>query len=114
MGYKITNGNTGEVKHFGAHRVEEEYTGSEKVSKNSNDPSSRFIGTDSLTNVLKSQTPGYSKTLKTIKRIVKEMYVRDASGKKVPIEKKKFRGADMKMHTSYPGKSSSSGGDGGE
>jgi len=110
MGYKITNATTGEVKHFGAHRVEEEYTGAEKVSRNSNEPSSRFIGTDSLTNVLKSQTPGYSSAVKTIKKVVKEMYIRDASGKKVPIEKKKFRGSNMKMQSAYPGKSSSSGG----
>lgn len=110
MGYKITNASTGEVKHFGTHRVEEEYTGAEKVSTNSDDPSSRFIGTDSLTKVLKSQTPGYSNAIKTIKKVVKEMYVRDASGKKVPIEKKKFRGSNMKMQSAYPGKSSSSSG----
>jgi len=91
----------------------EEYTGAEKVSHNSDDPSSRFMGTTALTDVYKSQTPGYSKTLSTIKRVVKEMYVRDASGKKIPVEKKKFRGSDMKMHSAYPGKSSSSG-DGGE
>ena len=47
----------------------EEYTGAEKVSKNSDDASSRFIGTDSLTNVYKKATPGYTKT---IKRVVKE------------------------------------------
>jgi hypothetical protein len=47
----------------------EEYTGAEKVSKNSNDPSSRFVATNSLTDVLKKDTPGYSKT---IKRVVKE------------------------------------------
>jgi len=42
----------------------EEYTGAEKVSKNSDDPSSRFVGTTSLTNVLKKETPGYTKTIK--------------------------------------------------
>ena len=47
----------------------EEYTGAEKVSKNSNDASSRFVGTTSLTNVYKKMTPGYAKT---IKRVVKE------------------------------------------
>lgn len=47
----------------------EQYTGAEKVSKNSDDASSRFIGTDSLTDVYKKQTPGYTKT---IKRVVKE------------------------------------------
>jgi len=47
----------------------EEYTGAEKVSKNSDDASSRFIGTDSLTANYKKTTPGYAKT---IKRVVKE------------------------------------------
>ena len=47
----------------------EEYTGAEKVSKNSNDPSSRFAATSSLTNVYKKDTPGYSST---IKRAIKE------------------------------------------
>jgi len=50
-------------------QTKEEYTGAEKVSKNSDDSSSRFIGTDSLTNVYKKATPGYTKT---IKRVVKE------------------------------------------
>lgn len=39
-----------------------------------------------------------------------EMYVRDPSGKKIDVKKQKFRGADNKMHSAYPGKSSSSGG----
>jgi len=47
----------------------EDYTGAEKVSKNSDDASSRFIGTNSLTNVYKKATPGYTKT---IKRVAKE------------------------------------------
>ena len=89
----------------------EEYTGAEPVSHNSNDPSSRFVGTTALTDVFKSQTPGYSKK-DTIKRVVKEMYVRDAAGKEIEIKKQKFRGADNKMHTTFPGKSSSSGGGG--
>ena len=47
----------------------EAYTGSENVSKNSDDASSRFVGTNSLTDVYKKATPGYAKT---IKRVVKE------------------------------------------
>jgi hypothetical protein len=47
----------------------EEYTGAEKVSKNSDDPSSRFDATTSLTNVYKKDTHGYSST---IKRAIKE------------------------------------------
>jgi hypothetical protein len=52
-------------------QTKEEYTGAEKVSRNSDDPSSRFIGTNELTKVYKEATPGQS-TLKTIKRVVKE------------------------------------------
>jgi hypothetical protein len=51
------------------------------VSKNSNDPSSRFVGTNSLTDVLKKETPGYTKT---IKRVVKEYIEEDAKGYKSP------------------------------
>lgn len=47
----------------------EAYTGAEKVSKNSDDASSRFVGTDALTDVYKKATPGY---VSTIKRVVKE------------------------------------------
>jgi hypothetical protein len=50
---------------------QESYTGAETVSKDPNQASSRFIGTDSLTDVYKTDTPGQS-TLKTIKKVVKE------------------------------------------
>ena len=50
----------------------EEYTGAEKVSHNSDDPSSRFVGTTALTDVYKKATPGQSTTLKTIKKVVSE------------------------------------------
>lgn len=113
--------------------TKEEYTGAEPTSRNMEDPASRFVGTDALTDTYKNTTPGYSKTLSTIKRVVKEahmckcggkcgcdkkknvkeeMFVRNASGKQVQIKKEKFRGSDMKMHKAYPGKSSSSGGGG--
>ena len=48
--------------------------------------------------------------MKRFKDYIKELQVRDASGKIIQIRKQKFRGADMKLHTAYPGKSSSSGG----
>ena len=47
----------------------------EKQSKNPNEPSSRFMGTTSLTNIYKEATPGQMKesnTLSTIKRVLKE------------------------------------------
>ena len=62
----------------------EEYTGSEKVSKNKNDPSSRFEGTTSLTKVLAGDTPGQSPVMKTIKKVVNEATYQ---GKKVPLNK---------------------------
>jgi hypothetical protein len=48
--------------------------------------------------------------MKTFKDTMKEMVVRDPSGKLIPVKKIKFRGADSKIHTAYPGKSASSGG----
>ena len=62
----------------------EEYTGSEKVSKNKNDPSSRFEGTTSLTKVLAGDTPGQSPVMKTIKKVVNEATYQ---GKSVPLNK---------------------------
>ena len=67
----------------------ENYTGAEKVSSNSDEPSSRFAATNSLTNVYKKDTPGYTGT---IKRAVKEhcgcdkekKMVEDAKGYKNP------------------------------
>jgi hypothetical protein len=50
-------------------QTKEDYTGTEKVSKNSDDASSRFVGTNSLTDVYKKSTPGYTNT---VKRVVKE------------------------------------------
>lgn len=39
--------------------------------KNSDNPENRFIGTDSLTQIYKDETPGQSKA-KTVKRVIKE------------------------------------------
>lgn len=65
----------------------EEYTGSEKVSKNKDEASSRFIGTKSLTDVYKQDTPGEMKkeeTISTIKRVVNEATYK---GRKVSLNK---------------------------
>jgi hypothetical protein len=59
----------------------EAYTSGEPQSSDPTEPSSRFVGTDSLTNVFKSSTPGQSKTLKTIKRVVKEAHQCKCGGK---------------------------------
>jgi hypothetical protein len=64
-------------------KISEAYTQAESQSKDQADPSSRFIGTDSLTDILKSQTPGQSK-LSTIKRVVKEAQYH---GREVPLNK---------------------------
>jgi hypothetical protein len=50
----------------------EEYTGTEKVSKSSDEPSSRFVGTTSLTNVYKKMTPGYETIKKTVREKLEE------------------------------------------
>jgi hypothetical protein len=52
----------------------EAYSIDEPQSKNPNDASSRLVGTNSLTGILKNDTPGQgmSKTLKTIKKVIKE------------------------------------------
>ena len=50
----------------------ESYTGAETVSNTPDDPSNRFVGTDALTNNYKTATPGQSKTLSIVKRVVKE------------------------------------------
>jgi hypothetical protein len=63
--------------------AQEEYTGSEKVSKNSEDASSRFIGTNSLTDIYKNMTPGQEiakKRIDTIKKVVKEQTLNECNG----------------------------------
>lgn len=65
-------------------QAQEEYTGAEKVSKNKNDPSSRFIGTTSYTNILASDTPGQSSLVKNVKKVVNEATYK---GKTVPLNK---------------------------
>ena len=50
--------------------------------------------------------------VKTFRDFLDELYVRDASGKIINIRKQKFRGADGKLHSAFPGKSASSGGGG--
>ena len=65
----------------------DEYTGAEKVSKNKNDPSSRFDATSSLANIYKRDTSGQTMeqtSLSTIKRVVAEATYK---GKKVPLNK---------------------------
>ena len=67
---------------------EETYTGAETVSGNSDDPSSRFIGTSSLTDVYKTATPGQSSVTKTVKRVVREALDEATyQGKTVPLNK---------------------------
>ena len=62
----------------------EEYSGAEKVSKNKNDPSSRFIGTASYSKILANDTPGQSSVTKAIKKVVNEATYK---GKTVPLNK---------------------------
>ena len=48
--------------------------------------------------------------MKTFKQYIHELAVRDSTGKLIKLKKLPYRGADMKIHTAYPGKSASSGG----
>lgn len=50
----------------------------EPISTNPDDPSSRFIGTDSLTTIYANETPGQSRTLRSIKDAVRD--VRESEG----------------------------------
>jgi hypothetical protein len=52
--------------------------------------------------------------MKSFKQYIAELSVRDVSGKLIKIKKVVSRGADMKLHKTYPGKSSSSGGGNGD
>ena len=52
--------------------------------------------------------------MRKFRDFIKELAVRDVSGKLIKIKKVVSRGADMKLHKTYPGKSSSSGGGNGD
>jgi len=51
--------------------VKEAYTGAEKTSKKMEEPASRFVGTDALTDTYKNATPG-QKVKKIVKEVVEE------------------------------------------
>jgi hypothetical protein len=51
--------------------------------------------------------------MKKFKEYISELAVRSMSGGMIPIKKVVSRGADGKLHKTFPGKSSSSGGGGG-
>jgi len=63
-------------------QTKEAYTGAEPTTSNTDSPSSRFVGTNELTDTYANMTPGQSKA-KTIKRIVKEVN-EDKKGYKNP------------------------------
>lgn len=95
-------------------QTKNESINAEKISSNPIKPSNRFVATTSLTNNYKKSTPGYTGTIKRVAvESIKELAVRDVSGKMIPIKKELSRGINMKLHKTYPGKSSSSGGGGG-
>ena len=81
---------------------------SEKQSHNPNDPDSRFDGTTAARNTYTKETPG-----QVVKRVIKEIAIRNIKGEMINIKNQKFRGSDNKIHSAPPGKSSSSGGGGG-
>lgn len=91
----------------------EEYTGAEKTSNDFTKPNSRFNGTNNLDKVYKEMTPGQS-TKDTIKKVVKEIAIRDAAGHVKQLKNVKIRMADGSIKSLPPGKSGSSGGGGKE
>jgi len=93
--------------------VKEKYTGAEETSGDFTKPNSRFIGTDNLDKVYKEMTPGQS-TKNTIKRVVKEVTIRDAAGHMKRLKNVDIRMANGKIKSLPPGKSGSSGGGGKE
>jgi Domain of unknown function (DUF6321) len=93
--------------------VKEKYTGAEETSGDFTKPNSRFIGTDNLDKIYKEMTPGQS-TKNTIKRVVKEVTIRDAAGHMKRLKNVDIRMANGKIKSLPPGKSGSSGGGGKE
>lgn len=77
----------------------EEYTGAEIVSKDKNKSSSRFIGTKSLTDIYKKDTPKEMKTestTDTIKRVITETKICEDCDCGLAEEVLNERGADSK------------------
>jgi hypothetical protein len=77
----VNQQNTREIRRFPGKTVAEN---AEVQSKDKKDPSSRFIGTTSYTNILASDTPGQSSVVKKIKKVVNEATYK---GKTVPLNK---------------------------
>jgi len=79
---------------------------SELQSNNPNDPDSRFDGTTTGAETYAKETPG-----QRIKRVIKELSVRDTSNKMINIKNQKFRGSDNKIHSAPAAPSGSHYGD---
>ena len=73
----------------------EEYTGAEKASKNIEDPASRFVGTDELTNTYKNATPG-QKVKKVVKEVVESADAYLANGRQM-LKLKRLKAAAAKQ-----------------
>lgn len=76
--------------------TKEEVSNGETISNNSNDPSSRFVGSDSLTQVYKDMTPGQSKLTTAVKKVVRESQVCEDCNCGLREELINERGADSK------------------
>jgi hypothetical protein len=90
--------------HIGKHFKNAET--SELQSHNPNDPDSRFDGTTAGADTYRKLTPG-----QVIKRVIKELSVRDTSNKLINIKNQKFRGSDNKIHSAPAAPSGSHYGD---
>jgi len=73
----------------------------EPHSTNKNKPSSRFDASDELVNVYKKDTPGQSKTLKTIRKVVEEvLYECNGNctcGKQPPVTEAEYQGRKVQL-----------------
>lgn len=75
-------------------RIKEEVENAEAISKNPNDPASRFMGSDELVAIYKEQTPGQSATCKAVKDVVKEeLESRSLNEKAESIRQQRLMGA---------------------
>lgn len=84
-----------------------EEVNSEKHTTDRNKPSSRFDASNELVDIYKHDTPGQSKTLRTIKKIVKEaLYECNGNctcGKKPPVSEAEYQGRQVPLNKPMKG-----------
>ena len=89
------------MKKAGKKPQNETYTGAEPVSPDTDNPASRFVGTDQLTKTYMNATPGYSSKLSTIKKVVREQYVAECNGQCTCGQGKDIKETENWQHSKY-------------